>query len=140
MAGRPRTPSNVLKLRGADKKHPERMREREHEPENVDPIGDPPACLSKTEQAAWREIIDNACPGVLGKADRFAIEEMARLLVKLRLQKKVRGKGRKMVIDKPMLGEKALFSQWCSRIGMTPADRSKIKIPPPPGKNPFDDD
>lgn len=140
MTGRPRTPSNVLKLRGAGKKHPERMKERENEPVNKNPIGEPPGFLTKAEQQIWREIVENSCPGVLTQADRFAVEEMCRLLSKLRLQKKVRGKGGKMVLDKPMLGERQLFSQWCARIGMTPADRSKIKIPPQPSKNRFEDD
>ena len=39
---RPRKPTNILKLTGSAKKHPDRMRERENEPEEKDPIGKAP--------------------------------------------------------------------------------------------------
>jgi len=34
MAGRPRTPTNVLQLNGSAKKHPDRMKERAQEPKD----------------------------------------------------------------------------------------------------------
>ena len=140
MAGRPRTPTNVLKLRGADKKHPERMKDRKNEPVNTHPIGDPPGHLNKTEKAAWHELVDKSCEGVFGKADSFAVEIAAQLLVKLRHKKFRMSPEGKRVIDLPGPQDHTMFFRYLSQFGMTPADRSKISIPEKPDKNPFDDD
>ena len=126
---RPAKPLNVHILKGTGKKHPERMRERENEPENINPIGDAPETLSKIEQAAWHEIVNNAIPGVLGEADRLAVEETARLVVKCR------GLG-----DEPAIGqERNLLNRYLGQMGMTPSERSKIRIDKPKPKNKFDE-
>jgi len=75
---RPRKPTNILKLTGADKRHPERMRERENEPENKNPLGDAPADLNKTEAKYWEQIKRESIDGVLGQADRIAVSIAAK--------------------------------------------------------------
>ena len=71
--GRPRTPTNILKLKGADKKNPARFKDRENEPVNVHPIGKPPTWLNAKEQKAWAMIVKECIAGVLGEADRLAV-------------------------------------------------------------------
>lgn len=137
---RPRTPTNILKLKGADKKNPARMKDRENEPVDPNPIGDPPEHLNKHEKAAWHEIISTTMPGVLVRSDRIALEMAACLLTKLRGQKRIRNSRGKMVIDRPGPADKTQFFRYLSHFGMMPADRARISIPKEPEKNPFDDD
>ena len=110
-----RTPTNVLKLRGSDKVHPERMRDRENEPEPVGDIGDPPAHLSETERGCWVELVGLCHDGVLCAADGPFMEYAARVWAQLRSDS---------FID-PKLGIR--FETICARLGMTPADRSKVQ-------------
>jgi hypothetical protein len=141
MAGRPALPKNVHKIKGTAKKHPERMRARENEPENTNPLGEPPKHLTRPERSAWDEISRQAIEGVLGEADRIAVELAACLLVKMR--------GQKIIVD-PKTGKRKKtrpgpqdhnqFFKYLSQFGMLPADRSKLSIPPKPEKNRFDDD
>ena len=131
-------PTNILKLRGADKNHPERMKKRENEPKNVNPLGNPPRHLLKSQKAAWREIVKYSIPGVLGQADRIAVEMAACLLVKCR--------GLELKNNDSVLhiwassAEQNLFFKYLAQFGMTPADRSKISLPGQGKKNSFEDD
>lgn len=123
MAGRPRTPTKVLKLRGAFKRHPEREQAREGEPEVSGPLGDPPDCLDEAHMARWIEIA-GWCPW-LGDADRVLVEATCRLWVKMRNNDM-----------KP--GDWSLLTTNLSKLGMTPTDRSRVKVPgKPAAKNGF---
>ena len=138
MGGRNKLPLNVHKLKNTAKAHPERMRKRENEPENKNPIGKPSRFLTRFEKAAWREIVKWTIDGVLGEADRLAVEQAARLLVKCR------GLGTTVVegLEVPLwatIQEQTLFFRYLGQFGMMPADRSKINIPKGKPKNPFDD-
>ena len=134
MAGRPRTPTNVLKLRGAEKNHPARLKDRENEPQNVNPVGDPPDYLSDDVKAAWHQIVSESIDGVLGEADRIAIEMCASLYVKLRSPPDDDGKAVATAQDHTQ------FYRYLAQFGMLPADRSKISIPKKKPANKFDDD
>ena len=112
--GRPRTPTAVLRLRGAFKKHPEREKEREGEPEVTEPLGDPPDCLNEAQVARWHEV-SGWCPW-LTVADRLGVEIVARLWVDLRDGK----------AGAPEL--KSLIT-CLSHLGMFATDRAKIKVP-----------
>lgn len=125
---RPRLPTNVLKLRGADKVNPGRLKARENEPENKREVGLPPKHLGKLEKEAFKEIIKFSIDGVLGEADRIAVEMAACLLVKCRDQ-----------INPATSTEQNQFFKYLSQFGMTPADRSKINIPKQKTKNVFDE-
>lgn len=123
---RPRTPTNVLKLRGADKNHPARIKERDNEPQNVNPVGDPPENLNETEQSAWHQIVRESIEGVLGEADRIALEQACKLYAKSK--------------EGDLTGqEHTQFFRYLSQFGMMPADRSKISIPQKEAANKFDD-
>ena len=122
--GRPRIPTKVLEMRGAFKKNPQRKRT---DPKSRGPIGRAPKHLSDGEQDIWREVVRIAPAGVLTRADRIALEEMCSLIHERRTN--LAG----------MTGAKRnLLRSYMAVFGMTPADRSRINIPPPKKKNPFD--
>lgn len=122
---RPRTPSNVLELRGAYKKNPNRAWPNEPKPNA--PFGDCPDRLDQGEREAWGEIVSQCCPGVLTAADRLTVEMAARLLAELWEV------GREF--------KDARFGRLQSllgSIGMNPADRSKISVQPVKTANKFE--
>ncbi len=131
---RPRTPTNILKLKGVDKVNPGRLKERENEPENKNEIGNPPKHLGKLEKDAFKEIVELSIDGVLGEADRLAVEQAAILLTKCRNQYKIDGE-----IVPASASEQNLFFKYLSQFGMSPADRSKISVPKKPEHNPFNE-
>lgn len=123
---RPRTPSNVLAMRGAFDKNPKRGKERENEPEATGDIGDPPADWDEGVKACWREIVGLIAPGVLGKSDRLAVEMAANLLHQLRQSK--------WLVPAAVLTR---YETLIGKFGMTPSDRSKVSVPKKPDVNPF---
>ncbi len=125
--GRPRKPTNLLILSGVAKKNPKRLKEREGEPENVNPLGDPPKKLTVAERRYWESIKQESIEGVLGEADRFAVAIASRLINKFFTN----------TINGPELTQ---LIKLLSQFGMSPADRSKINIPTKKRKNIFDDD
>lgn len=112
--GRNRVPSNVLELRGAFDKNPQRRRE---EPKVDTGLGAPPDYLTTEELAAWAEIEASAPEGILSRADRITVEMMVRTLIKFRNREPVK------------TAEMNLLLSMLSRFGMTPADRSRVAAP-----------
>ena len=121
---RPRIPSNVLELRGAFKKHPERRREAVRGVAEFDPS--PPAHLPADHVRAWHWIVQQIPPGVLTASDYSAIETMAGLQARVWLT------GELDYIKE--------LRQWLGQYGLTAAAREKIgaKKPAKPA-NPFAD-
>lgn len=111
---RPRTPTNVLELRGAFDKNPQRRRE---EPKVEPGLGDPPAHFGDDRRAAWLEIEEMAPAGVLSRSDRLAAEMLADLLARFRSGAKFTSADRRDML--------AILS----RFGMTAADRSRVAAP-----------
>ena len=130
---RPRKPTSILKLTGSAKNHPERMRERENEPENINPVGDPPEHLTDREKSCFNEIVGYAINEVLGEADRISIECAAVILNRLRNPLELDGK-----LIYATGQEENQFFRYMGQFGMLPADRSKISITQPKKKNPSD--
>lgn len=114
---RPRTPSNVLELKGSFKTHPERRREDLKGVGPFDPM--PPATLPQELVAAWREIVAQINPIVLTASDRSAVELMTRLWVQAKLTN-----------DIAVVKE---LRQWFAQFGMTPVGRTKLPAPKPEG-------
>jgi hypothetical protein len=112
---RPRTPTAVLELRGAFKNYPERARERAGEPRPAEPLGDPPKRLEPANKAAWREMQEHGF--WLTSADQFLVEIAASLMAK----------HRGGTIDNPA---RSLLVGTLSKLGLGPAERSKMKVPP----------
>ena len=122
--GRPRTPTNVLILKGAFKKDPQRKRV---DPKTNGPIGFAPRHLSAAEKKIWRELIKIMPVGIVTCAERIALEEMCYLIHEMRTE-----------LEYMTDGRRSLLRSYLGQFGMTPADRAKINVPPPAPKNPYD--
>lgn len=123
---RPRKPSNVLELKGSFKVHPERKAARANEPDPVGDIGEAPDRLSEFERECWNELVSSAHAGVLCASDRLFVEYGARVLAQLRNATEI----------DPKLGIR--FETVCGRLGMTPADRSRVSaIKPKEEESPY---
>ena len=71
---RPKTPTNILKLRGAEKKNPARLKTRENEPKPATGIAKPPAWLSRRGRKIFRELAEiTTAMGILTVADHHAL-------------------------------------------------------------------
>jgi hypothetical protein len=127
-------PKNIHILKGTAKQHPERMRERENEPVNKAPIGRPSKYLNTVEKRFFKEIVKNSIDGVLGEADRIAVECAAQLLFKVRGLNIQDGE-----VVPASAGEQQLLIKYLGQFGMLPADRAKISIDPGKKKSAFDD-
>lgn len=120
---RPRTPTRVLELRGAFKKHPERRQERANEPEPEAGLGASPKELDEAERARWKQIA-KWCPW-LTVADRAIVEMTCRLWT---LSRK----------NAASVAELKLLQSNYVQLGMTPSGRTRVKVPTPQKKqNPF---
>ena len=124
---RPRKPTNVLELKGAFKKDPQRAADRENEPEPQGEIGDPPKHLSADERKCWVEIVSMCHAGTLCAADRLVVEHGARILWALRSSEEY--------VDTKLM---ARLEAVLGKLGLTPADRSKVQVlKPKENANPF---
>lgn len=118
MAGRPRTPTNVLDLRGAFKKNPDRKRDREDEPQPKAGIGPPPKWFKADEKRAWDYLVGIAPIGVLGDSDRAYLEIASRLLAY----------SRRLSIEELEQAKVNRLETMLSKLGLNPADRSRVKV------------
>ena len=118
---RPRTPTNVLKLRGAYKKNP--ARKRKDEPVDDRALKRITARLD-TEKKAYDLLVKSAVPGVLVQADSPAVWLCCKLMVKI-------DSGDYTASDAAQLTR--LFVSF----GLTPAARAGLSVPQPETPNPF---
>lgn len=125
---RPRDPAALQKLKGVDKKNKKRMRE---EPTPSGPLGDPPAYLENAEKKCWYELERIVPARVLTNADRIQCEIIARLWAQMIED----GIGGKYGLSN---GQLAALNVGLSKLGLTPADRSKVTmVPEKPTENEF---
>ncbi len=115
--GRPRTATAVLEARGAYKKNPQRLAEREDEPSGVGPIGNAPETLTDEAIVIWGELKKVLPKGVATGSDRMAFA----LLCDLAAQ------SRAGVLEPKLLTQ---YIKLLGLFGLTPADRSRLKIAP----------
>lgn len=116
--GRPRTPSNILELRGSHKKHPERARERENEPEPKAGIGPAPDWMQAPEMVVWDYLVGIAPVGVLGDSDRAYLEIAVELLALKR----------RVGVENMESAKLNRLETMLSKLGLNPADRSRVKV------------
>jgi len=121
---RPRTPSNVLELRGAFKKHPGRRRK---DPEGTAPFCEsPPAHLPPEAVRAWSYLVARLPRIAIFNCDEIAVEMAARQLASYWLT--------------PHIDTLKELRQWLAKLGMFPVDRAKIPAKEPEGtKSPADE-
>ena len=113
MAGRPRTPSNILNASGAFKKNPKRGESRKNEPAPIGKITDPPDYLTAAQLIIWNEHLSWLPPHTTCQFDSGAFYSLVRLAEAVR---QPRYRREDIVAYLKALG---LF-------GMTPSDRSKV--------------
>lgn len=116
---RNRTPSNILELRGAFEKNPQRRRE---EPKVDKELGPPPEHFGEARRAAWAEIVSHAPEGVLTRADRIAVEMLSDLLTRYRASMTPEG-------ERFISADRRDLMALLARFGMTAADRSRVAAP-----------
>lgn len=110
-----RTPSNILALKGAYKKNPQRR--RAPEPEAAPFKKTAPSHLSADEKKAWRELVRNIAPGVLQQSDRHILEQTAVLVAEWR-----------EATGEFKTSRHALMQSCFARLGMTPSDRARVTV------------
>ena len=113
--GRPRTPTNVLEMRNAYKKHPERKAGRKDEPVNLEPIGPCPEYLTEAGKTAWNDIVTTG--PWLKSPDRLAVERTAIVLGQVRS------------IDRIDANLERILQTWIRLLGLPATERSKVYAP-----------
>ncbi len=126
---KPRVPTNLLRIKGANKINPARLKVRENEPKPTKPLGNPPKHLSADVRKCWRELVKFAPDGVFVDCDAWAVEIAAVLMAEFRADTSSFNAARIARLDS-LLG----------RFGITPADRSRVTAIQPKKINRFDDD
>lgn len=112
---RPRTPSNVLELRGSFVTHPERRRQDAPGAGPFNP--EPPLTLTGEEQAAWREIVAELPRVALTATERKGVTQMARIWAALQRTHPASPDFKKLDDS---------FRQWAVQMGMTLQARTKL--------------
>lgn len=123
-----RKPTSVLALTGSHRHNPARARARANEPQPTGEIGEPPETLSELERTCWCEIVAMAHPGTLCASDRLFVEHGAHLLALLR--------AKSWQVPAVML---VRWEAFLSKLGLTPADRSRVSAVPPHQPSPLDE-
>ena len=119
-----RKPTALKRIQGTDRDH--KSRQNPDEPTPTRGIGPAHKTLSGYEQEIWDEIVGISYRGVLGEADRIALEMMCRLVAEMRLD-----------FVEMTAAKITQLSQLIGRFGMTPSDRTKIVVPKEQNVNPF---
>lgn len=122
---RHKVPTAIKEVRGSYKKHPERRTDGEPTPTRG--IGPPPEHFDEAHQALWNEVVSVMYAGVLGEADRLALETMVRLVYLMRTD-----------FENMTAAQITRLTGLFGQFGMTPADRTKITIPKDKKSNPFE--
>ena len=81
-------------------------------------IGPAGNVLSENQRAIWDEIVGISYAGVMGEADRIALELMCRLVEEMRLN-----------FAEMSASKMTQLNSILSKFGMTPSDRTKITVP-----------
>lgn len=130
MAGRPRINTNVLALRGAFENHPERMAARIDEPQGeplVMPV-DPPPYLNEFEHDMWIELGNRMHGRIMIDGDLAAFELMVMCMTEVRYPGASVDRWGYPHVHPRDPKKMSLLITLFSRFGMTPSDRSRVKV------------
>jgi hypothetical protein len=125
--GRHRLPTEILARNGAFDHDPQRLEDRQDEPVPTGPLGDPPDYFNDKQIEIWHELASQVPPGVLTVADRILVEITCKLIARMRDPE-----------DQLKAAETNQIISCLARMGLTPADRSKIAAKPPDSEKPAD--
>lgn len=123
--GVPKKPTALRELHGTADRN--KQRNNPNEPVPTRGIGPAPEHLPAAMHAIWDEVVGAMYAGVLGEADRLALEAMVRLVYLMRTD-----------FDEMTAAQLNQLTGLLARFGMTPADRTKIVVPKGEKKNPFE--
>ena len=123
---RHKQPEALAKLKGADKKDPQRY--RKEVPKDSSPIGDAPEHMDAFAKEVWAELSSRALKGVLTGADRFIMEITTTLLAEYRIDP-----------SEFAVGKYTHLIGCLARLGLTPSDRQKLGIDKQEEGNEFED-
>jgi hypothetical protein len=119
--GRPRTPAQILDLRGAFSHNPDRRRE---DAPGAGPFErDPPTHLAKDVVPAWKYLVDRLPAVALTSSDEIAVEQAARVLCGLWALQDMGPLGLQSQEFKRLDDS---LRQWLIQLGMTIQARTKI--------------
>lgn len=96
-----------------------RYKDRELEAKPTIPLGPAPKHLTPAEKAIWAELVRVIPAGILFACDIFIVELCVMLSVKMRERRL-------------SSTEVAQYRACLASLGASPADRSRVKAPPPP--------
>ena len=108
-------PTEVLELRGAFLKNPQRR--RPPAPKSPHPLGDPPTWMTEEQQRTWVSVASELPDGVATRADRRAFSVLVRLTEELE-------RGGDFGIQRV-----SLYRTYLGMFGMSPVDRTKLAVP-----------
>jgi phage terminase small subunit len=111
----PRKPTALLRASGAIAHDPQRYRDRAAEPKPTGQLGNAPKHFGAIAKKIWRELAQIAPPDILTNADRWTVELLVTLMAKLRT-------------GTISTGETSQLTILLGKLGMNPADRSKVQI------------
>jgi hypothetical protein len=123
MAGRPRIPSEIHKMRGT-------FRPGEHN-EPIEPTGDPlkPDWITGDAEGFWDEMITSIPKGILARSDSYTIAGACRWLCEWRkydaLLEANDGEPYKIIMLATMAWKN--FEKAAAKLGLTPVDRAKLR-------------
>ena len=151
---RRKTPTNVLKLRGSDKKNPARMKARGNEPKPAKGIAKPPTWLSRRGRKIFRELAGiTTAMDVLSVADHHALALISdaycdyftaseSIIEQGATYKVVNRDGTELIKAHPAVAQKAdawrRVQSGMSRFGLDPTSRAGLVVNNPESDNPFD--
>lgn len=119
MRGRKPTPTAVLDLKGATKHNPGRYADRRDEPKPDGALPEPPDYFDDGRRAIWNELYGQIALGVVTIQDAMAFEVLVNMVAEYR-RDPIRMSATKVMNLISML----------ARFGMTPSDRTRIKVAP----------
>ncbi|MEW8230367.1 MAG: hypothetical protein AB2745_08590 [Candidatus Thiodiazotropha endolucinida] len=125
---RNRTASNILELKGAFRKNPNRARKNEPKVDTANVNKRPPAKLTADQKKTWRELIKAIPAGVLSNSDRIQVEIVACLLAEFR--------DRKGQIPTDRITR---LTTEMGKLGLNPSGRASLVVADNPKANKFDD-
>jgi hypothetical protein len=120
-----RKPTELLELNGAFRHNAQRR--RPVGPKSSQPIGKAPAYMTAAEVSVWNELVANSPAGILTITDRPLLEIVTRLLSKFRASQEI--------LMPALLTQ---LNSGLSRLGWTPADRSRVAPVKTEDKGEFD--
>ena len=152
---RPKTPTNILKIRGSDKNHPARMKVRENEPKPAKAETKAPTWLSRRGRKIFRELAKiTTAMDVLTVADHPALAMVSdayddyfvasEAIDEYGATYKITNRdGTELVKANPAVTMKAdawrRVQSGLGKFGLDPSSRAGLNITPPKKKNPFEE-